>query len=489
MDFHICRDFEAVNVKTVGTDLSNDDTINRGHVQSNLTNEEHFDTKFNFKEEGEFQKEELEDIMPLSLLPKVESIHTTGQDQGHCGGEHHVLQEGVNSLLVIIKTEPDPEEISPSVHSSGKRHTLQDSADMSNPIASCRAPSVPKEMWDYESKGESQRTLEDWSSSLVVVKMEPDEGEAISSGEHSTELELGEKSSLPPLWKAEPDDPNMPYPAFDRGDPQPRLCMSSVQRADRSDSPEENEDLISSSQSRRLSSAISPGKELNGLKSYSCTECGNTFSKSSSFYRHMRIHTGERPYQCTQCNKTFIQSTSFKVHQRIHTGEKPYQCSDCGKTFRRLDNLQIHQRTHTGEKPYKCSHCPKTFTRLDVLQIHQRIHTGEKPYQCTHCCKTFTRLSVFQVHQRIHTGERPYQCSTCGKHFVDASNLKNHERTHTLERPYQCSQCERTFIQLAHLTSHQRKHTGEKPYHCSICGKSYTASSTLLYHKRKHTPT
>ncbi|KAK1803125.1 hypothetical protein P4O66_021661 [Electrophorus voltai] len=315
MDFHICRDFEAVNVKTVGTDLSNDDTINRGHVQSNLTNEEHFDTKFNFKEEGEFQKEhwdlvavvveievvvvveELEDIMPLSFLPKVESIHTTGQDQGHCGGEHHVLQEGVNSLLVIIKTEPDPEEISPSVHSSGKRHTLQDSADMSNPISSCRAPSVPKEMWDYESKGESQRTLEDWSSSLVVVKMEPDEGEAISSGEHSTEPELGEKSSLPPLWKAEPDDPNMPYPAFDRGDPQPRLCMSSVQRADRSDSPEENEDLISSSQSRRLSSAISPGKELNGLKSYSCTECGNTFSKSSSFYRHMRIHTAN--YYCS----------------------------------------------------------------------------------------------------------------------------------------------------------------------------------------------
>ncbi|XP_076842077.1 uncharacterized protein LOC143486111 isoform X2 [Brachyhypopomus gauderio] len=336
MEIHTCRDFEEGC--TLGSDVSVEDTINHGHVQRNL-NVEPLEVKFHFKEEGELHKEDLEDSTPVSLVHKAEPVHITARYQADWGGESLELQKSVSSTLVIIKTEP--EEIIPSLHTCGEQLILQHSEDKSNPDSS-----VPKE---YEFEVENQHTFDDRCSSLVVIKMEPDDGEPISSGEHSSKPECREVSTLLTLWKTEPDDTSVPYSAHNTDDPQLQLGIHYVQHADVKESLDQNQELISSVDPSHLpSSTIGLGKELGRPRSYSCTECGSTFSKSSSFYRHMRIHTGERPYQCSQCNKTFIHSTTLKVHQRIHTGEKPYQCSDCGKTFRRLDNLQIHQRTHTG---------------------------------------------------------------------------------------------------------------------------------------------
>ncbi|KAL7852013.1 hypothetical protein SRHO_G00177980 [Serrasalmus rhombeus] len=359
----------------------------------------------------------------------------------------HTLKEDICNSLVIIKMEPDEREL----NSSGRHCVLYEPEGVSNLLTLCKTEDLntsgisgynvptlipkteppPTSVEHVEDDGgdefesKNQHTLkEDVHSSLdITIKMEPDEQELISSGEHHILHELEEVSNLPPVCKTEPNTLGMPYSAYIDEEPWHEYSGK-----------EENGGFNTSGECNQPS-----GEEHKGLKSYPCSECGRTFSQSSSFYRHMRIHTGERPFQCSQCNKTFIQSNTFKIHQRIHTGEKPYKCSDCGKNFRRLDNLRIHQRAHTGEKPYKCSHCPKTFTRLDILQNHERIHTGEKPYQCSHCSKTFTRSSVYQVHQRTHTGERPYKCSICGRQFLDLSNLRNHERTHTKKRPHHCS--------------------------------------------------
>uniref|UniRef100_A0A3B4DIX0 C2H2-type domain-containing protein n=1 Tax=Pygocentrus nattereri TaxID=42514 RepID=A0A3B4DIX0_PYGNA len=434
----------APNSEAGGSTVSMEEPVNQRGAHNHWTEGASSEETLTLKQE----EEECQDIKP-TLLPKIEPI----QHQEEGGGG----QEGQKSLSVVIKTEQGcPEESSSFIHGGEDNNVLQKSEDVFSMSPFCETPSISKETW------QNQQTLEeDVHSSLIIIKVEPDEQEM---NDQQTHHEVKEVSNQPTVRKTEPGC------AYSDEEP---LCEKRGK--------EDNENLNTSGECSQPTV-----EEHKGLKSYSCSECGRTFSQSSSFYRHMRIHTGERPFQCSQCNKTFVQSNTFKIHQRIHTGEKPYKCSDCGKNFKRLDSLRIHQRTHTGEKPYKCSHCPKTFTRLHILQNHERIHTGEKPYQCSHCSKTFTRSSVYQVHQRTHTGERPYKCSVCEKQFLNLSNLINHKRKHTKERPYRCSQCDRTFIQLAHLTSHRRTHTGEKPYHCNICGKSYGASYTLFCHQKKH---
>ncbi len=94
----------------------------------------------------------------------------------------------------------------------------------------------------------------------------------------------------------------------------------------------------------------------------------------------MRIHTGEHSYTCPQCGRSFTHRQTFNAHIRIHTGEKPFTCQKCGKSFTQIGNLKVHKRIHDGEKPFVCQQCGKCFSVKVTLKRHMRIHTREKTY-------------------------------------------------------------------------------------------------------------
>ena len=68
---------------------------------------------------------------------------------------------------------------------------------------------------------------------------------------------------------------------------------------------------------------LNPSDSNTPTKSYSCEECGKTFSQSLQFRRHKCVHTGEKQYPCGLCRKSFTTAAALQMHNGVHTGGRP----------------------------------------------------------------------------------------------------------------------------------------------------------------------
>lgn len=190
---------------------------------------------------------------------------------------------------------------------------------------------------------------------------------------------------------------------------------------------QQSQGMQQESPSRQSAGQQPVAKEGSRSKPQPCKVCGKVLSSASSYYVHMKLHSGNKPYHCTVCEASFCRKPYLEVHMRTHTGERPFQCELCLKRFTQKSSLNTHKRVHTGERPYACDICHKRFAVKSYVTAHRWSHVAEKPLVCERCSLTFTSKSQFAIHIRTHTASTTYECNICGRTFVRDSYLIRHQ--------------------------------------------------------------
>ncbi|XP_028440169.1 gastrula zinc finger protein 5-1-like isoform X1 [Perca flavescens] len=271
-----------------------------------------------------------------------------------------------------------------------------------------------EELWSSE-EGEQLQGLEEADikfpfTSVPVKSEEDDEEKAQSSQLHESQTEENREAER---TGADGQDWGGPEPARN-SDP------DSPATHDKTSGSSETDDSGDWEETREPQSGLNPLQ--NNEEPGSNVECntGKTSVSSSGCAGHEEhlqkptgVQTGVKPFSCSVCGKSYTLKSSLKSHMRLHSEGKVFTCSICRTSFCETGSLISHMRIHTGEKPFSCSVCGIRFAQKGNLKQHLTVHTGEKSFSCSVCNKRFARRSTLRRHLTVHTGGETMATFTC----------------------------------------------------------------------------
>ena len=189
----------------------------------------------------------------------------------------------------------------------------------------------------------------------TVKSAEDDEDEPQSSQLHQRQTEQvktenNEEECLGPELAGNSDPDNHLHADNDNEKTGDFSEPDSDDSGDWKDTKKKNMDQTGSNAKRKNKSDL---KYKANDKTFSCSECGERFSRNYNLTRHMRTHTGEKPFTCPVCRKRFTQGGGLKEHMVTHTGEKSFSCSICDKRFIWHYQLKRHKCDGNPSQPHE----------------------------------------------------------------------------------------------------------------------------------------
>ncbi|XP_045499758.1 PR domain zinc finger protein 5-like [Colias croceus] len=178
----------------------------------------------------------------------------------------------------------------------------------------------------------------------------------------------------------------------------------------------------------------------NGTLTILCEVCqAETFTKVDKYKAHLREHAKLTLYKCTFCDKSFSDSSNFSKHKKIH-GTMFLQCDLCQRKFHSKKMIAQHMEYHNKNTPIPCFYCDRSFYFESMLNKHIRsYHSKESTrFRCRFCSDYFGSLKDKWDHEwKIHNVRKIIvDCLLCGSKFRKYSELKRHcNDQHSMEIP------------------------------------------------------
>ncbi|CAH0698227.1 unnamed protein product [Spodoptera exigua] len=163
-----------------------------------------------------------------------------------------------------------------------------------------------------------------------------------------------------------------------------------------------------------------------------CQICAAGSPTPEKYKQHMRDHASLPVFKCELCDRTFSDSSNFTKHKKVHN-LKVFTCDLCRKKFQAKSSLIKHMAMHQAMHPITCEFCNRVFYfdssyRRHVRYSHSKFASG---FRCVMCNERFENLKTKWNHMWEVHKERKQEadCPICLKSFRKYSDVKVHAKS------------------------------------------------------------